>query len=85
MSQRQIKISGLSEGDVELLDIIYSMSDYEELMEWVDTLSVKLRRRVQCLIKLILLETIEEEMIRPMTSYPDAERIIEHIKRTYNP
>jgi len=80
-SRPVITISGLSKKHVALLDFIYAHESYDDLMEWTHSLPRKMQLEVLTLIKLILLETIEEEMIKPMTRYTDAERIINRIKR----
>ena len=78
-----IRLEGLSEDDIVLLDIIYSCDDYETLMNWTHTLEKTIQLRVLTLIQIILHETIEEEMIKPMTSYPDAERMINQVRRKF--
>lgn len=81
---REIRIDGLTEEQCMFLDVIYSCDSYEELMNFTHDLPRREQLQVLTLIQILLHETIEEEMIKPMTSYPDAERIISQIKRKMN-
>jgi len=77
-----ISIDGLTEDQVTLLNFIYACDNYDELMDFVGQLDTKTQRTARSLIQLILYETIEEEYIKPMTRYPDAEFIINRIKKS---
>jgi len=78
-----ITIDGLTENQVTLLNFIYACDTYDELMDFVDQLDKRTQFTARALIQLILYETIEEEFIKPMTRYPDAEFIINRIKNSY--
>jgi len=78
-----IMIDGLTQDQVTLLNFIYACDSYDELMEFVGELDGKTQLTALALIQLILYETIEEEYIKPMTRYPDAEFIINRIKKSY--
>jgi hypothetical protein len=80
-----ISIDGLTEDQVTLLNFIYACDSYDELMEFVGKLDKKTQFTARALIQLILFETIEEEYIKPMTRYPDAEFIINRIKKSNTP
>ena len=81
---REIRIDGLTEEQCMFLDVIYACDSYEELMRFTHDLPRREQLQVLTLIQILLHETIEEEMIKPLTSYPDAERIISQIKRKMN-
>lgn len=78
---KQLRIDGLTEDQCILLDIIYACESYDELMDFAHNLPHEERLEVLTLIQIVLHETIEVEMLRPMQSYPDAEYIIEQIRR----
>lgn len=81
-----MQIEGLNHRQEAMLHVIWGMDSYEELMHWTHTLPRKYQLEALTLIQLILHETIEEQMVEPLNGYyPDAERIIEYIKSTYNP
>lgn len=77
---RELRIEGLTERQCVLLDMIYSCDSYDELMNWTAGLPKKTQMDVLTLTQLLLHETIEQEMVEPLTSYPDAEYIINKIK-----
>ena len=78
-----MQIDGLTQEQKELLELIWSLESYEELLEFLDVLTPEDRRTAQTLIKLILLERIEDDLVKPLTHYPDAEMFIEYIKNKY--
>ena len=78
---REIRIDGLTPKQCQYLDIIYACDSYDELMNYTKALPRKEQVQVLTLVQILLHETIEEEMIRPMTSYPDAEKIINRIRK----
>lgn len=78
---RELRIEGLTERQCRLLDVIYACDTYDELMHWTHQLPKRTQLEVLTLIQLLLHESIEEEMIKPMTSYPEAERMINQVKR----
>lgn len=81
---REIRIDGLTDDQCRYLDMIYSCDSYEELMNYTHAMPKKEQLQVLTLVQILLHETIEQEYIEPMTSYPDAEAIIDKIKRKMN-
>jgi len=57
-----ITIDGLTKGQVKLLDIMWSISDVEVYDEWKSALSEELQDMVDVLEKLVVYETLEEEL-----------------------
>ena len=78
---RELKIDGLTEEQCMFLDLIYACDSYDELMGFARELPRREQLQVLTLIQILLHETIEEEMIKPMTSYPEAEQIINKIRK----
>ena len=78
---KQIKIDGLTKEQCHYLDVIYTCDSYEELMDYTSGLPKNKRVQVLTLVQILLHESIEEEMIKPLTSYPDAEALINKIRK----
>jgi hypothetical protein len=57
-----ITIEGLTQEQVKLLDIMWSIYDIEVYDEWKSSLSLELQDTVDVLEKLALYETLEQEM-----------------------
>jgi hypothetical protein len=57
-----ITIDGLTKGQVKLLDIMWSITDIEVYDEWKSALNEELQDMVDVLEKLVIYETLEEEL-----------------------
>jgi predicted transcriptional regulator len=69
-----MRIQGLTERQVELLDIMWAIEEYTELEEWMETLDSQERKEAEALQRLVVLETFEELLDKG--SYPDARRVL---------
>ena len=69
-----MQINGLTERQVELLDIMWEIEEYTELEEWMQTLDPAERTEAEALQRLVVLETFEELLDKG--SYPDARRVL---------
>ena len=69
-----MRLEGLTERQVELLDIMWSIEEYTELEEWMETLGAQERKEAEALQRLVVLETFEELLDKG--SYPDARRAL---------
>ena len=69
-----MRIEGLTERQVELLDIMWDIEEYTELEEWMETLDPAERSEAEALQRLVVLETFEELLDKG--SYPDARRVL---------
>ena len=69
-----MRIEGLTERQVELLDIMWDIEEYTELEEWMTTLDPAERVEAEALQRLVVLETFEELLDKG--SYPDARRVL---------
>jgi hypothetical protein len=69
-----MRLEGLTERQVELLDIMWSIEEYTELEEWMETLDSQERTEAEALQRLVVLETFEELLDKG--SYPDARRVL---------
>jgi hypothetical protein len=75
-----MRIEGLTEHQVELLDTMWAIEEFTELEEWMATLSRADRIEAQRLQQLVILETFEELLDKD--GYPDANRVIDQFRLT---
>jgi hypothetical protein len=75
-----MRIEGLTEHQVELLDTMWSIEEYTELEAWMQTLSRTDRFEAENLQRLVVLETFEE--LLEQEGYPDANRVIDRFRLT---
>jgi hypothetical protein len=81
-SPKEIRIDGLTAEQCDMLDIIYACESYDELKQLMACLDERERIMANTLVTVIMHETIEREVIEPMTYYPDAMRIINKLKNS---
>lgn len=75
-----MRIEGLTEHQVELLDTMWAIEEFTELEEWMATLSRADRMEAQRLQQLVILETFEELLEKD--GYPDANKVIDQFRLT---
>ena len=75
-----MRIEGLTEHQVELLDTMWAIEEFTELEEWMATLSRADRMEAQRLQQLVILETFEE--LLEQEGFPDANRVIDQFRLT---
>jgi hypothetical protein len=75
-----MKLEGLTEHQVELLDTMWAIEEFTELEEWMDTLSKSDRFEAESLQRLVVLETFEE--LLEQNKYPEANMVIDRFKLT---
>jgi hypothetical protein len=75
-----MKIEGLTERQVELLDTMWDIEEYTELEAWMDTLDPSERKEAEALQRLVVLETFEE--LLEQEGYPEAIRVINQFRLT---
>jgi len=75
-----MRIEGLTERQVELLDTMWEIEEFDELEDWMATLSRAERVEAENLQRLVVLETFEELMAD--SKYPDANRVIDQFRLT---
>ena len=69
-----MQINGLTERQVELLDIMWDIEEYSELEAWMETLDPAEKSQAESLQRLVLLESFEE--LLDEGQYPDARRVL---------
>ena len=75
-----MRLEGLTEHQVELLDTMWAIEEFTELEEWMDTLSKADRFEAESLQRLVVLETFEE--LLEQNKYPEANMVIDRFKLT---
>lgn len=74
-----MRLEGLTERQVELLDTMWEIQEFEELELWLATLDRADRMEAENLQRLVILETFEELMLD--SKYPEANRVIDKIRK----
>ena len=75
-----MKLEGLTEHQVELLDTMWAIEEFTELEQWMDTLSKSDRFEAESLQRLVVLETFEE--LLEQNKYPEANMVIDTFRLT---
>ena len=75
-----MRIEGLTEHQVELLDTMWAIEEFTELEQWMETLCRADRIEAESLQRLVVLEAFEELMEE--SKYPDANRVIDQFRLT---
>jgi hypothetical protein len=75
-----MRIEGLTEHQVELLDTMWAIDDFSDLEEWMATLSRADRMEAELLQRLVILEEFETMLAN--SKYPDANRVIDQFRLT---
>jgi hypothetical protein len=75
-----MRIEGLTEHQVELLDTMWAIEEFTELEEWMGTLSKEDRFEAESLQRLVVLETFEE--LLEQNKYPEANMVIDQFRLT---
>jgi hypothetical protein len=75
-----MRIEGLTEHQVELLDTMWAIEEFDDLEDWMQTLSKADRVEAENLQRLVILETLEEML--EQSKYPDANKVIDRFRLT---
>ena len=75
-----MRIEGLTQHQVELLDTMWAIKEYDDLEEWMRTLTRADRIEAESLQRLVVLEAFEELMEE--SKYPEANRVIDQFRLT---
>ena len=75
---KDLIIHGLTSRQIEMLDIMWSMEELEDVEEWVSTLSEKEQKISEVLMQMVVLESYEGMLEE--TSTKEANDLINRIK-----
>ena len=76
----RITIEGLNDRQCKLMDAIWAMQSYDEVMAFRMTLHPLMQRELDVLLELLRYEALEPE-IQAMRIFPEAARAIKNIKK----
>lgn len=74
MFGKDISLSNLTDEQVEMLDILWSMTELSEIEEWQSTLSPEDKEMSESLIQLIILESMDNLITSDLT---DAQEVLQ--------
>ena len=75
-----MKLDGLTERQVELLDTMWAIDEFTDLEAWMDTLSKTDKAEAELLQRLVILE--EFEAMLATSKYPEANMVIDKFRLT---
>ena len=76
-----ISINGLTQDQVDMLDFMWNELETEEdYLNWYDSLDEGQQRQAELLQRLVIMESIDEDMLA-LGSYPEAKKVIDSIKK----
>jgi hypothetical protein len=75
-----MRLDGLTERQVELLDTMWSIEEFNELEAWMATLTRAEQLEAENLQRLVILETLEE--LLEQDKYPEANMVIDRFRLT---
>jgi hypothetical protein len=75
-----MRLEGLTERQVELLDTMWSIEEFTELEAWMATLTRAEQLEAENLQRLVILETLEE--LLEQDKYPEANMVIDRFRLT---
>ena len=74
-----MQINNLTQEQVEMLDFMwYELDTEEDYLNWYECLDSEQQAMADNLQRLVIIESIDEDMAN-MTSFPDAEKIIQKL------
>ena len=74
MNDKPISLSNLTAEQVEMLDILWSLKELSDVEEWQSTLEPEDREMSEALIKLVILETMDEIITSDLS---DAQKVLQ--------
>jgi DNA gyrase/topoisomerase IV subunit B len=74
MNDKPISLSNLTADQVEMLDILWSLGELSDVEEWQSTLEPEDREMSDALIKLVILETMDEIITSDLS---DAQEVLQ--------
>jgi len=73
-----MKLDGLTEHQVELLDTMWAIEEFDELEAWMRTLTRADRMEAESLQRLVILEQFEAMLAH--SKYPEANMVIDKFR-----
>jgi hypothetical protein len=76
MTDKEIKLENLTKYQVEMLDIMWSLDSPSEFASWYDLLDKEDQALADCLVRMIVIETVEQEAIIDDNCYKEANAVL---------
>lgn len=67
MNQKPITLSNLTAEQAEMMDILWSLSEFAEVQAWQSTLSPEELEMSETLMRLVILETVDDIFAEDVT------------------
>jgi hypothetical protein len=74
-----IELTGLTERQVEILDILWATDNVEDVLEFIDSLTEKEQLECRSLATLITLEVLDQA-VNSMSDWPESRLVIEKFR-----
>lgn len=74
-----MRIQGLTEEQVEMLDFMWTLDSMEEFEEWRDTLDRREQLMADSLQKMVLLAALDD-ILEAENAYPDAKKLLKQFQ-----
>lgn len=75
-----ITIDGLTTRQVDMLNLMWTIDSYADLLDWQQSLSYEERQMSETLVELVALAEIDELLLTTET-YIDADKLISEVKK----
>lgn len=75
-----ITLTGLTDDQMDMLDIMWSLDTEEDYFNWYDCLDKEQQQMAELLQRLVIMESIDNDMAA-MKKFPDAMKVIDSIKK----
>jgi hypothetical protein len=75
-----ITIDGLTTQQVDMLDYMWTIDSYADLLDWQQSLSYEERQMSETLVELVTLAEIDE-LVLTQETYNDADELISKVKK----
>jgi hypothetical protein len=76
MNNREINIEKLTEYQVEMLDIMWSLDSQSDFESWYELLDKEDQLLADLLVRMIVIETVEQEAIACKDPYKEANAVL---------
>lgn len=76
MNNREINIEKLTEYQVEMLDIMWNLDSQAEFESWYELLDKEDQDMADLLVRMIVIETVEQEAIARKDPYKEANLVL---------
>lgn len=74
-----MRIEGLNEEQVEMLDFMWSLDSMEEFEEWKASLDAREARMADTLQRMVLMAALDDDL-ETEKSYPDAKQLLKQFQ-----